>query len=122
MKQQHDEETMLAAEEPTTALGGTMGLVLVNGGGAKNPAIEAPTVEAAVIEEEPEIEEIVHPEEEVVAPQCVHVARKQGDEWVFHKEDHSDRAIRKLQRTVDDLMGQIKVRALEALCILSRLL
>jgi hypothetical protein len=48
-----------------------------------------------------------------MVPQCVWVARKQGDEWVFYEEDHSDRAVRKLQQIVDDLMGQIKVRALE---------
>jgi hypothetical protein len=41
---------------------------------------------------------------------------------VFYEEDHSDQAIRKLRKIVDDLMGQIKVRALEALCILIRLL
>jgi hypothetical protein len=32
-------------------------------------------------------------------------------EWVFYEEDHSDRAICKLQWTVEELMGQIKVRA-----------
>jgi hypothetical protein len=100
-----------------------MGLVLVDSEGrVKNPAVEALAAEATEVEEEPEIEEIIHPEEDVVAPQCIHVARKRGDEWVFYEEDHSDQAIRKLQRTVDDLMGQIKVRALEALCILIRLL
>jgi hypothetical protein len=57
-----------------------------------------------------------------VAPQCIRVARKRGDEWVFYEEDHSDWAIRKLQKIVNDLIGQIKVRALEALCILIRLL
>jgi hypothetical protein len=59
--------------------------------------------------EEAEIEEIIFPKEENVAPSCIRVARKQGDEWVFYEEDHSNRAIRKLQRTVDDRMGQIKV-------------
>jgi hypothetical protein len=44
-----------------------------------------------------EIEEIIHPEEEKVVPQCVHVVRKQGDESVFYEEDHSDRIVRKLQ-------------------------
>jgi hypothetical protein len=122
IEQQHDEETTPAAEEPTAASGGRMGLVLVDGGGAENPAAEAPIAEATAAEEEPKIEEIIRPEEDVVAPQCVHVARKRGDEWVFYEEDHSDRAIRKLQRSVDDLMGQIKVRALDALCILIRLL
>jgi isopropylmalate/homocitrate/citramalate synthase len=60
-----------------------------------------------------EIKEIIRSEEENMVPQCIRVARKRGDEWVFYEEDHSNRAIRKLQRTVDDLMGQIKVRALE---------
>jgi hypothetical protein len=41
---------------------------------------------------------------------------------VFYEEDHSDRAVHKLQRIVDDLMGQIKVRALEAQCSPIRLL
>jgi hypothetical protein len=48
--------------------------------------------------------------------------RKRGDEWVFYEEDHTNWSVRKLYRTVDDLMGQIKARALEALCILIRLL
>jgi hypothetical protein len=121
-KQQHDEETAPAAEEPTATSGGIMGFVLVDKNGTENPAIEALSGEAIVVEEEPEIEEIIHPEEKNVAPQYVRVARKRGGEWVFHEEDHSDQAIRKLQRTIDDLMGQIKVRVLEALCILSRLL
>jgi hypothetical protein len=113
---------MPATEEPTTALGGIIGFILVNGGGTENPATEVPVAKAAAAKKELEIEEIIYPEEEIVAPQCIHVARKRGDEWVVHEEDHSDRGIRKLQKTVDDLMGQIKVRALEALCILIRLL
>jgi hypothetical protein len=88
-----------------------MDVVVVEQSGTGNPATEALAVEAAATEEEAEIEEIIRPEEEKVAPQCVRVARKRGDEWVFYEEDHSDRAIRKLQRTVEDLMGQIKVRA-----------
>jgi hypothetical protein len=91
-----------------------MGIVVVEKSGTGNPAMEAPAIKAAAVEEEAEIEEIVHPEEENMAPQCVRVARKQGDEWVFYEEDHSDQAVRKLQQTVDDLMGQIKVRALES--------
>jgi hypothetical protein len=63
-----------------------------------------PAVEDAATEEEVEIEEIVCPKEEV-APQCVRVARKRGDEWVFYEEDHSDRAVHKLQRAIEDLMG-----------------
>jgi hypothetical protein len=99
-----------------------MGVVVVEKSSTGNPATEAPAVEAAAVEEEVEIEEIIRPEEENMAPQCVRVARKQGDEWVFYEEDYSDRAVRKLQRTVDDLMGQIKVRALEAQCNPIRLL
>jgi hypothetical protein len=96
MEQQHDEETVPAAEEPTAASGGIMGFVLVNGGGTENPTIEALAAEATAVEEEPEIEEIVCPEEENVAPQCIRVARRRSDEWVFHEEGHLDRAIRKL--------------------------
>jgi hypothetical protein len=89
-----------------------MGVVVVEESGARNPATEAPAAEGAATEEEVEIEEIIHKEEEKVAPQCVRVARKRGDKWVFYEEDHSDCAVHKLQRTVEDLMGQIKVRAL----------
>jgi hypothetical protein len=53
-----------------------MGVVVVEKSGTRNPTIEAPAAEAAVFEEEAEIEEIVCPEEENVAPQCVCVARK----------------------------------------------
>jgi hypothetical protein len=113
---------MPATEEPTTASGGIIGFILVNGGGTENPATEVPIAEATAAKKELEIEEIIYPEEEIVSPQCIRVAMKRGDEWVVHEEDHSDRGIRKLQKTVDDLMGQIKVRALEALCILIRLL
>jgi hypothetical protein len=67
-----------------------MGTVVVDKSGTENPAIEAPAIEAAAVEEEVEIEEIVHPKEENMAPQCVHVARKRGDEWVFYEEDHLD--------------------------------
>jgi hypothetical protein len=46
-----------------------MGLVLVDGeGGVKNPVVEPPAAEATEVEEKPEIEEIIHPEEDVVAP------------------------------------------------------
>jgi hypothetical protein len=85
-----------------------MGVVVVEESGASNPAAVG-----AATEEEAEIEEIIRLEEEKVAPQCVCVTRKRGDEWVFYEEDHSDRAVRKLQRTVEDLIGQIKVRALK---------
>jgi hypothetical protein len=74
-----------------------MGVVVVDKSGTGNPAIEAPAVEATVVEEEVEIKEIVYPEEENVAPQCIRVVRKRGDEWVFYEEDHSDQAVNKLQ-------------------------
>jgi hypothetical protein len=99
-----------------------MGIVVVDRSGIGNPATEALAVKTAMVEVEAEIEEIIHPEEENMAPQCVHVARKRCDEWVLYEEDHSDRAIRKLQRTVDDLMGQIKVRASKTRCDPIRLL
>jgi hypothetical protein len=67
-----------------------MGVVVVKKSGIENPATEAPAVEAAAVEEEVEIEEIIHLEQENMAPQCICVARKQGDEWVFYEEDHSD--------------------------------
>jgi uncharacterized protein (DUF169 family) len=73
-----------------------MGVVVVDKSGTGNPAIEAPAVEATVVEEEVEIEEIIRPEEENMAPQCVRVARKRGDEWVFYEEDHSDQVVCKL--------------------------
>jgi hypothetical protein len=98
-----------------------MGVVVVEESSTGNPAMEAPAAEATATEEEAEIEEIIHPEEEKVAPQCVDIARKHGDEWVFYEEDHSDRAVHKLQRTVEDLMGQIKVRALKPQSFLSSL-
>jgi hypothetical protein len=50
--------------------------VVVEEGGTGNPTTKDPAVEAAATEEEAEIEEIIHPEEEKVAPICVHVARK----------------------------------------------
>jgi hypothetical protein len=50
-EQQHNEETVHAAEEPTAASGGMMGFVLVDGGGAENPAAGAPTAEAVPVEE-----------------------------------------------------------------------
>jgi hypothetical protein len=88
-----------------------MDVVVVKQSGTGNPTTEALVAEAAATEEEAKIEEIICLDEEKVAPQCVRVARKRGDEWVFYEEDHLDRAVRKLQRIVEDLMGQIKVRA-----------
>jgi hypothetical protein len=74
-----------------------MGIVVIEESGTGNPTMEAPAVEAAATEEEVEIEEIICPEEEKMVPQCVRVARKQGKKWVFYEEDHSDRAVHKLQ-------------------------
>jgi hypothetical protein len=73
-----------------------MGVVVVEKNGTENLATEALAVEATAVEEKAEIEEIVCPEEENVAPPCVHVARKWGDEWEFYEEDHLDRTVRKL--------------------------
>jgi hypothetical protein len=61
-----------------------MGIVVVEKSSTRNPTMEAPAVEAAAVEEEVEIEEIVRSEEENMAPQCIRVARKRGDEWVFY--------------------------------------
>jgi hypothetical protein len=74
IEQQH-EETAPIAEEPSAASGGIMGIVVVDRSGTGNPAIEALAVEAAAVEVEAEIEEIIRPEENV-APQCIHVERK----------------------------------------------
>jgi hypothetical protein len=73
-----------------------MGVIVVEKSGTGNPATKALAIKAAAFEEEAEIEEIICPEEENAAPQCVRIARKQGDEWVFYEEDHLDRVIRKL--------------------------
>jgi hypothetical protein len=73
-----------------------MDVVVVEKSGTRNLATEALAIKAAAVEEEAEIEEIICPEEENPAPQCVCIARKQGHEWVFYEEDHLDRAIRKL--------------------------
>jgi hypothetical protein len=122
MEQQRDKETMPAVKEPTATSGGIMGLILVDRSSTENLTVEALVGEATAVEEEPEIEEIIRSKEENVVNQCIHVARMRDGEWVYHEEDHSDRSIYKLQRMVDDLMGQIKVRALKALCILGSLL
>jgi hypothetical protein len=63
------------------------------------------------LRKEVEIKEIIRPKEETAALQCIWVARKWGDEWVSYEEDHSDQIVCKLQWTIDDLMGQIKVKA-----------
>lgn len=87
-----------------------MGFVPVGEAGHDNPTIEEEAPEATVVEEEPEIEEIVRPKEETVAPQLICVTRRRHGEWVVHEEEHSDRATCKLQCTIEDLMKQIKVR------------
>jgi hypothetical protein len=69
---------------------------VVDKSGTRNPATEALVGEAAAVEEEAEIEEFVRPKEENMAPQCIRIASKRGDEWVFYEEDHSDQAVRKL--------------------------
>jgi transcription antitermination factor NusG len=102
--QQRVEPTPIA-EEPGAASSGTMGIVVVKESGTENPTTEALAAKAATTKEEAEIEEIICPEEEKVAPQCVRIMRKRGDEWVFYEEDHSDQAVCKLQRTIEDLMG-----------------
>jgi hypothetical protein len=84
--------------------------------------MEAPAIKAATVEEEAEIEGIIRLEEENVAPQCVRVARKQGDEWVFYEKDNSDRAIHKLQQIVDDLMGANKGKSTGTLTLPIKLL
>jgi hypothetical protein len=49
-----------------------------------NPATEdAP--EAVAIKEEPEIKEINRDPKEIVQLQCICVARKHHDKWVFHE-------------------------------------
>jgi hypothetical protein len=53
-----------------------MGIVVVEKSSTRNPATEALVAKAAATQEEVEIEEIIHPEEEKVVPQCVHVMRK----------------------------------------------
>jgi hypothetical protein len=60
-----------------------MGIVVVEKSGTGNLAIEAPAVKATIVEEEAEIEEIICKEEENMAPQCVHVARKRGNKCVL---------------------------------------
>jgi hypothetical protein len=57
-----------------------MGIVVVDRSDIRNPATKTPVVKAATVEEEAEIEEIVCLEEENVVPQCIHVARKRGNE------------------------------------------
>lgn len=58
----------------------------------ERPATGAAEAGGAVPEEDADIEEIVRPEEEMVNPQRIHVARKRGCEWVVYEEDHSGKA------------------------------
>lgn len=78
-------------------------LMLVGASGASHRSSEVPVVE------EPEVEEIERPDGEPVLPQRIRVCRKRGYEWVFHEEENSDRALRKLRKTVKDLMEHIHV-------------
>jgi hypothetical protein len=55
---QHSEGSMLNADTPNAASGGTIGVVLGAGTGNDNPATEEDTPKAAANEEELEIEEI----------------------------------------------------------------
>jgi hypothetical protein len=73
-----------------------MGVVLGVGTDNDDPAAKRDVPEAATIEEEPEIKEISWAPKEIVQPQCIRVASKRHGEWVFHEEEHLDRAVRKL--------------------------
>jgi signal recognition particle subunit SEC65 len=103
------------ADMPNATSGGTMGVMLGVGTDNDDPTAERDVPKAIAIEEELEIEEISRAPKEIVQLQCIHMARKRHGEWVFHEEDHFDRAMRKLQCTVDDLMSQIKVKMPQAL-------
>lgn len=113
--------TAPTTEEPA-ATSGNMGFVLVSVESTDQATNEVPAPEAA-ISEEPEIEEIVCPYEEPVAPQRVRVGRKRGEEWVIHEDDYSDRAIRKLRRTVVDRIARLGAHTLHhiAACAPSRM-
>lgn len=47
-----------------------------------------------------------------MAPQCVRVMRRRGDEWVVYEEEHTERAVLKLEATMADAMRQVKVYSL----------
>jgi hypothetical protein len=112
---QHTKGSVPNANMPDVASGGTMGVVLSVGTDNDDPTAERDVLEVVAIEEEPKIEEIIWAPKETMQLQCIRVARKHHDEWVFHEEEHSDRALCKLQHTVDDLMCQIKVKPPETL-------
>jgi hypothetical protein len=57
-EQQHDKPAP-TVEEPNTTLGGVRGVVVFKKSGTGNPTIEGLVAEAAAVEEEAEIEEIV---------------------------------------------------------------
>lgn len=83
---------------------------LVHGERAKGatPIPDAGMAQELVPKEEAEIEEIVRPTEERVNPQRIFVARRRDNEWAVYEEDHSSKAIQKLQRT-NGLVEQVKV-------------
>lgn len=56
--------------------------------------------------------EIPRAVEEPVAPQCARVMRKWGDEWVVYEEEHTERAVHKLEATMAEAMRQVKIGGL----------
>jgi hypothetical protein len=82
-----------------------MGVMLGARTNNDDPATKGDAPGATTTEEEPEIEEINQAPMEIVQPQCIRVARKRHEEWVFHEEYHFDSVVCKLQCTVDDLMS-----------------
>lgn len=86
-----------------------MGLVLGERAKDATPAAHARMAKGVTPEEEAEIQEIERPAEDAVNPQRVYATRRHDDEWAVYEEDHLGKAIQKLQRTVEDLMGQIEV-------------
>jgi hypothetical protein len=67
---QRSEGSMLNADAPDAASGGTIGVVLGAGTGNDNLATEEDAPEAATIKEELEIKEINQAPKETVQPQC----------------------------------------------------
>jgi hypothetical protein len=93
---QRSEVLVPNVDAPNAASSGTMGVVLGAGTSNDNPATEENAPEAAAIKEEPEIEEINQAPKETVQPQHIHMARKRHGKWVFHEEDHSNKAMCRL--------------------------
>jgi hypothetical protein len=112
---QCSEGSMQDPNAPDATSDDTIGVMLGARTGNDNSAAEEDAPEAVAIEEEPEIEEINQAPKEIVQLQRIHVSRKCHGEWVFHEEDHSKGAMLKLQRTIDDLISKIKVKAPQAL-------